>query len=159
MPTNAERAYEVLKDTIGTDEGAGDWFTVTQDVINKFADVTIDHQWIHVDPERCAEMSPWKTPIAHGFLTLSMLSHLNSSQQRQLPPLDGILMGVNYGFDKVRFITPVKVSSRIRVHSSVSDVKLKDPNSVLQTRTMTIEIEGEPKPAVVAEWLTLISFA
>src|SRR4051795_9022450 len=101
--SKAEAAFELYKSAVGDAEGAGDWFEVTQDRINQFADVTIDHQFIHVDPEKAAELSPWKVPIAHGFLTLSMLTHLQGSVPRN-EQLSGVLMGVNYGFDRVRFI-------------------------------------------------------
>ena len=159
MPSNGERAYESLQKRIGEDEGTGGWFELTQDQINTFAEVTNDHQWIHVDPDRCAEMSPWKVPIAHGFLTLSMLTHLTSSIRSQGVALDGIVMGVNYGFDKVRFVSPVKVGSRIRACSVLADVTQKGPDAVQTKRTVTVEIEGEAKPALVAEWLTMLNFA
>jgi acyl dehydratase len=154
MATNAEQAHESFQAAVGQTEGSGDWFQVTQDQINAFADVTHDHQFIHVDPEAAAQMSPWKVTIAHGFLTLSMLSHLSGSVPQDTSRLAGIVMGVNYGFDKVRFISPVKVDSRIRATSVLKAVELKDPNTLQVTRTMTIEIEGEDKPACVADWLT-----
>ena len=157
MPSNAERAYEAFKAREGTPEGTGEWFTMTQDRINAFADVTEDHQFIHVDPDRAAELSPWKVTIAHGFLTLSMLTHLSGSIPRE-EKLDGILMGINYGFDKVRFVTPVKVDSRIRASSMLKAVELKD-NNVQVTRTMTVEIEGEDRPACVADWVTRMVFS
>jgi|ERR1041385_7188206 len=158
MATKAEAGLAKIEAAVGTTEGTGDWFTVDQDLINLFADATHDHQWIHVDPERCAEMSPWKAPIAHGFLTLSMLTHLSASIARDPAPFEGVVMGVNYGFDKVRFVTPVKVGSRVRATSVLADAKLKDPNSVQVTRTMTVEIEGEAKPALVADWLTMVVY-
>jgi acyl dehydratase len=128
---------------------------VNQELINQFADVTLDHQFIHVDPER-AKQTPFGTTIAHGFLTLSLLTHLGASANPEDPDparFAGMMMGVNYGFEKVRFISPVKVGSRIRVHSLLSKVELKG-NAVQQTRTMTVEIEGEERPALVADWLT-----
>lgn len=158
MASNAERAYEALKQQEGQPEGTGDWLTITQDRINAFADVTEDHQFIHVDPEKAAELSPWKATIAHGFLTLSMLTKLSASIPRTMP-LEGIVMGVNYGFDKVRFITPVKVDSRIRASSVLKSVDLKDANNLQTTRTVTIEIDGEAKPACVADWVTRVVFA
>ncbi len=160
MASNAEKALEAMQARVGQDEGTGEWFQVTQDLINTFADATHDHQWIHVDPERCARMSPWKVPIAHGFLTLSLLTVLTSSIPRgDGPALEGLTMGVNYGFDKVRFVSPVKVDSRVRASSSISAVSLKDPNTVQVTRSVTVEIDGESRPALVAEWLTLMVFA
>jgi acyl dehydratase len=160
MPSNAENAYEAMKAREGQAEGTGEWFEVTQDLINAFADVTKDHQFIHVDPERAAQMSPWKVTIAHGFLTLSLLTHLSGSiRQDGGAPMTGIMMGVNYGFEKVRFINPVKVNSRIRASSVTKDVQLKDPNNLQVTRTVTVEIDGEDKPALVADWVTRLVFA
>lgn len=159
MPTHAETAYEALRELEGSDEGHGDWFLVDQPLINAFADVTHDHQFIHVDPEQAAALSPWKVTIAHGFLTLSMLSHLSGSIQARMPSLDGLVMGINYGFEKVRFVNPVKVDSRIRAASVLKAVELKEPSAVHLTRTMTVEIEGEEKPALVADWITRLVFA
>ena len=158
MTTKAEAAYELFKAAIGQDEGTGDWLQVDQDRINQFADVTEDHQFIHVDPEACKELSPWGVPIAHGFLTLSLLVKLSASIPQPAERFDGIVMGVNYGFEKVRFINPVKVGSRIRAKSVVSSVDLKDANNIQYVRTMTVEIEGEDKPALVAEWITRLVY-
>ena len=158
MAGNAERAYETLKATEGTDEGTGDWFEVTQQLVDDFADLTHDHQWIHVDPARAAEQSPFKTTIAHGFLTLSMLTHLAGSVPSSAGRLEGVVMGMNYGFDKVRFVSPVKVGSKIRAASTVKSVEPKG-GSIQVTKTYTIEVEGEEKPAVVADWVTRIFFA
>ena len=160
MGTKAEAAIELWTKEIGDDQGAGEWFEVTQEVINQFADVTHDHQFIHVDPEQAAQLSPWGTTIAHGFLTLSMLTHLNKT----IPPgdmakFDGVVMGVNYGFDKVRFITPVKVGQKIRATGELVSADLKDPQTVQTTRRMTVEIEGEERPALVADWLTRVVYA
>jgi acyl dehydratase len=159
MTTKAEAAYELFKSAIGADEGTGEWLQVDQDRINQFADVTEDHQFIHVDPEACKELSPWGVPIAHGFLTLSLLVKLSTTIPMPPERLDGIVMGVNYGFDKVRFISPVKVGSRIRAKSVLSSVDLKDANTIQYTRTMTVEIEGEDKPALVAEWISRLIYA
>jgi acyl dehydratase len=152
--THAEDAYALFEKAIGTSDGTGDWMLVDQARINAFADVTEDHQFIHVDPTMAAELSPYKVTIAHGFLTLSLLVPLSSSIPQPPERAIGIVMGVNYGFDKIRFIAPVKVDSRIRAESSVSAVDLKDPNTLQVTRTVTVEIEGESKPALVAEWVT-----
>jgi len=158
MTTKAEAAYELFKAGIGQDEGTGDWLQVDQDRINSFADVTEDHQFIHVDPEACKELSPWGVPIAHGFLTLSLLVKLSASIPQPVERFDGIVMGINYGFEKVRFISPVKVGSRIRAKSVLSSVDLKDPNTIQYVRTMTVEIEGEDKPALVAEWISRLIY-
>ena len=159
MTTNGENAYAVLHQAIGKAEGAGDWFLVDQKRINDFAEVTEDRQFIHVDPEQCAQLSPWGVPIAHGFLTLSLLTVLLASVPQDPQALEGILMGVNYGFDKVRFVNPVKVDSKIRATSVVSAVDQKDPSTLQVTRTVTVEIEGETKPALVAEWVTRLVYA
>lgn len=154
MASNAEKALELIQGKVGQEEGTGDWFEVTQERINGFADNTEDHQFIHVDPEKCAEMSPYKVPIAHGFLTLSMLTHLDGSIKKDMSMFGGIMMGVNYGFDKVRFISPVPVGSKIRGRSEIMSATLKGGNTVQMKRKMTVEIEGQDKPACVAEWLT-----
>jgi acyl dehydratase len=120
--------------------------------------VTEDHQFIHVDPEKAAEFSPWGVPIAHGFLTLSLLVKLSSTIKQPMEAFDGMVMGVNYGFEKIRFIQAVKVNSRIRCTSVLSGVELKDENTLHTIRTMTVEIEGESKPALVAEWITRIVY-
>jgi len=158
MTTNAEKAYELFKSGIGTAGGPGEWFLVDQDRINAFAEVTEDRQFIHVDPDACAQLSPWGVPIAHGFLTLSLLTVLSGSLKQDPKLLEGIVMGVNYGFEKVRFINPVKVDQKIRATSTVSAVEQKDPNTLQVTRTVTVEIEGETKPALVADWITRLVY-
>jgi acyl dehydratase len=158
MATNGEQAYESYKAAIGEPEGAGEWLLVDQARINAFADVTEDHQFIHVDPEQCKQLSPWGVPIAHGFLTLSLLTKLSETVPQDLSRLTGIVMGVNYGFEKVRFINPVKVDSKIRASSVLAAVDLKDPNTLQVTRTVTVEIEGESKPALVADWVTRLVY-
>ncbi len=159
MATNGEQAYELYSGAIGEDEGAGEWLEIDQARINAFADVTEDHQFIHVDPEQCKTLSPWGVPIAHGFLTLSLLTKLAETVPQDLSRLNGIVMGVNYGFEKVRFVNPVKVGSRIRASSVLTAVDQKDANTLQTTRTFTVEIEGEDKPALVAEWITRLVYA
>ncbi|HEX3908681.1 MAG TPA: MaoC family dehydratase [Mycobacteriales bacterium] len=156
--SKGDDAYKLLSEAVGQSEGTGEWFEITQERINDFADVTEDHQFIHVDPKQAAELSPWGTTIAHGFLTLSLLTHLSGSIEQPPERFDGIVMGVNYGFDKVRFINPVKVGSRIRVSSVLSAVDRKDENTLQTTRTMTVEIEGEDKPALVADWIARLVY-
>jgi acyl dehydratase len=160
MSDAAAKAFELFKADIGNDEGAGEWFQVTQDQINEFADVTHDHQFIHVDPER-AKATPFGTTIAHGFLTLSMLTHLSAGASSAPPnpgKYEGLLMGINYGFNKVRFVNPVKVGSRIRARAVTTNAELKG-NAIDVTRNFTVEIEGEEKPALVAEWVTRTVYA
>ncbi len=154
MATNGEKAYELLQAAVGQPEGSGEWFEVDQARIDAFADVTEDHQFIHVDPEACATLSPWGVPIAHGFLTLSLLTKLMSSVPQPPERLEGVVMGVNYGFEKVRFLSPVKVGSKVRATSVLAAVDAKDANTLQITRSITVEIEGESKPALVAEWVT-----
>jgi acyl dehydratase len=156
--SKGEDAYKLFEAAVGEPEGTGEWFEVTQERINQFADVTEDHQFIHVDPEACKEMSPWGVPIAHGFLTLSLLTHLSGSIPQPPERFDGILMGVNYGFDKVRFVNPVKVGSRIRATSVLKSADLKDPSNLQIVRTITVEIDGEDKPALVADWVTRLVY-
>ena len=158
MATNGERAYELYQAGVGQPEGAGEWLAITQERINTFADVTEDRQFIHVDPEACKELSPWGVPIAHGFLTLSLLTTLAATVPQDASRLTGIVMGVNYGFEKVRFINPVKVGSRIRASSVLTAVDAKDADTLQTTRTLTVEIEGETKPALVAEWVTRLMY-
>ncbi len=153
--SNAAKAFEAMKATEGRDEGHGEWFEITQDQIDQFADVTHDHQFIHIDPEAAAPL--FGGTIAHGFLTLSMLVHLSDSIEQELPPLDGIMMGINYGFDKVRFINPVNSGKRVRAHSVISNVELKGA-AINSTRTITVEIEGVEKPALIAEWIGRLVF-
>ncbi|MFK7864561.1 MAG: MaoC family dehydratase [Pseudohongiellaceae bacterium] len=139
-----------LNDYLGKEVGVTDWVEVDQDRINKFADATGDHQYIHIDPERAAQ-TPFGATIAHGFLTLSMMSML-SGQDGGLK-LENTVMGINYGLDKVRFINPVKVDSKIRGRFTLTSAEEKKPNHYLLKHTVTIEIEGEEKPALIAEWL------
>lgn len=160
MSEAAAKAYEIYRTDIGTDEGTGEWFQVTQEQIDRFADVTQDHQFIHVDPEAAAA-TPFGGTIAHGFLTLSMLTHLAAGTSSSTPDpakYQGLLMGVNYGFNKVRFVNPVKSGARIRAKAVTSNVELKG-SAIDVTRNFTVEIEGEEKPALVAEWVTRAVYA
>lgn len=139
-----------LNDYIGKEVGVTDWVEIDQDRINKFADATGDHQYIHIDPERAAK-TPFGTTIAHGFLTLSMIPML-SAESGGLK-LENAVMGINYGLDKVRFINPVTVGSKIRGRFTLTGVEEKKPNHFLLKHTVTIEIEGQEKPALIAESL------
>jgi acyl dehydratase len=135
---------------VGTELGKSDWFLIDQDRIDQFADVTEDRQFIHVDPVRAAS-SPFGGTIAHGMLTLSMIVHLC---ERFAPNIDGQRMVINYGFDKIRFAAPVKVGKRIRAVAKLLDAKERAGQLIVKTK-VTMEIEGETKPALVAEWLTM----
>ena len=160
MSEAAAKAFDAFQADVGNDEGTGEWFEITQDQIDAFADITHDHQFIHVDPEKAAA-TPFGSTIAHGFLTLSMLTHLAAGASSAAPnpaKYEGVMMGINYGFNKVRFVSPVKVGARIRARAVTSNVELKG-NMIEVTRSFTIEIDGEEKPAVVADWLTRTVYA
>jgi len=144
---------EELFKLVGQDLGVSDWFQIDQDRINQFADVTEDHQFIHVDPIRAAD-SPFNGTIVHGMLTLSMIVHLCDNF---VPSVEGVRMVINYGFDRVRFAAPVKVDGRIRTVAKLIEAK-KRSGQILVKVKVTIEIENESKPALVAEWLTMHLF-
>ena len=159
MSSKAEAALTIFQQRVGQEEGVGEWHTVDQKQIDLFADATLDHQFIHVDPEKAAELSPYKVTIAHGFLTLSMVVHLGAS----IPSADpaayaGLTMGINYGLDRVRFPSPVKVNSRIRARRSLVSAELKAPNVIQLKQKVAVEVEGEDKPACVAETLTRLVY-
>ena len=132
-----------------------DWLEIDQDRIDLFADATGDHQFIHVDPERAAA-TPFGTTIAHGFLSLSLLPHL--MEERSIVP-EGTVMGINYGLNKVRFLEPVRVGSRVRARAHIADVQDKGGNRYLISSAVTVEIEGGEKPALVAETLAMFVVA
>ena len=134
-----------LLDATGTQLGPTDWITITQDQIDKFAEATLDNQWIHVDTER-AKAGPFGAPIAHGYLTMSLASHFLG----RLVRVEGISMGINYGAEKVRFPSPVPVGSRLRGRGEILDAK-EVPGGVQATTRITIEREGSEKPAAVVE--------
>jgi acyl dehydratase len=136
-----------LRAATGTRLGVSEWSTVDQSQIDLFADATLDHQWIHVDPAR-AEDGPFGTTIAHGFLTLSLLPHL----VEQVYAVEGARMGVNYGVNRLRFTAPVPVGSRVRAVVELVDV-VDVAGGVQLTLGVTVELEGSPRPALVAEWL------
>jgi acyl dehydratase len=147
MPTIAIE-LEALKELVGREFPVSGWLTITQDRIRQFAEVTEDRQWIHVDPERAAKESPYGATIGHGFLTLSLLSHL----AKQVIEVRGARMGVNYGLNHVRFPSAVRAGSRIRAHVKLSSLKELD-DSVEATLGVLIEAEGGEKPCCVAEWV------
>jgi acyl dehydratase len=160
MPTNAEKAIALFKPLEGKPEGTGEWLKIEQDRINKFADATGDHQFIHVDPEKSAQLSPYKVTIAHGYLTLSLIPFLNTAIPIVEPrAYEGLVAGVNYGLDKLRFPNPVKVNSRVRAHRELVSAELVNPNTIQLKQKVTIEIEGETKPAAVAETLSRLIYS
>jgi len=147
-------AIDEIAGLVGTDVGTSAWRTVTQAMIDGFAEATDDHQWIHTDPERAARETPFGGTIAHGFLTLSLLSTL---AYEALPDLKGeVRMGVNYGFDEVRFQAAVKAGARVRAIFHLADADIRPSGRILFTYDVTLEIEGSQKPALTARWLTLM---
>ena len=140
--------YLALK---GKEIGTSDWIEVTQDRIDRFADVTEDLQFIHIDPVRAKE-TPFGSTIAHGYLTLSLLSKM---AYEVMPGIAGSKMGVNYGLNSVRFLAPVKSGKRVRGHFHMQDVTERAPGVFQSTVQVKVEIEGEDKPALAAEWVTL----
>ena len=138
-----------LQGFVGQEVGVSDWFDVTQTLIDKFADVTLDPQWIHIDPVRAKSESPYGTTIAHGFLTLSLMSHL----QRQVVQIRGdFSRSINYGFNRIRFPSAVPAGARIRLHSTLHAVE-EIEGGVQCTWDLSLEIEGQSKPAMIAQWL------
>lgn len=156
MSEAAAAAHAKFQEQIGQESEPSEWFEIGQERINQFADVTEDHQFIHIDPE-AAKNTPFGGTIAHGFLTLSLLPHLSSSIMQDPETLKGVVMGVNYGFDKLRFIAPVPSGSKVRASSVLKDAALKG-NAIDVTRTYTVEIEGSDKPAIVADWITRLVY-
>ncbi len=146
---------EALQGKIGQEIGVSEWITIDQALIDQFADATLDHQFIHVDPARAKAETPFGGTIAHGFLTLSLASKFSYDCIKSVP---GQSMGVNYGFNKIRFLAPVKAGSNIRARFVLRGLKKKSDTELVQTMDLTIEIEGEAKPALAAEWLTLLVF-
>lgn len=144
-----------VRELVGTETGLSDWILVDQKMIDAFAKATGDHQFIHVDPVRAAAESPFGGTIAHGFLTLSLLSTMNYNC---LPKVREQTMGINYGFDKVRFMSPVKSGTRIRGHFVLSDARFRGAGMLMTTYDVSIEIENEKKPALTTRWITIIQF-
>ena len=146
-------AYQAM---VGKEIGVSSWHLIDQPRIDTYAGVTEDHQFIHVDPERAKQETAFGTTIAHGFLTMSMMSVMT---YEVMPAIAGTTMGVNYGFDKLRFISPVRSGKRVRGRFVLAEAKLRKPNELQSRTNVTVEIEGEDKPALVADWLGLIYFA
>ncbi|SDC08343.1 MaoC family dehydratase [Ruegeria marina] len=148
-------ALAAEREKIGTEIGVSNWITVDQQMIDRFADVTHDDQWIHVDPERAAAETPFGGAIAHGFLTLSLASRFVYDV---LPAQPGQVMGINYGFNRLRFLAPVRAGSRLRGRFTLKDVRQRSSTELLREHHLTVEIEGQVTPALVAEWLGLSIF-
>lgn len=150
MPKHMLESLEALKGHLGQEVAVSDWFTVTQERIKQFADTTLDHNWIHVYVERAKKESPFKTTIAHGFLTLSLMAHF---MQDSIGIKQGVRMGLNYGLNRLRFVSPVRVGSKIRAHFILANFKEVENDGVEATFNASVEVEGGEKPALVAEWL------
>ncbi|HKH96986.1 MAG TPA: MaoC family dehydratase [Beijerinckiaceae bacterium] len=145
-----------LRDRVGQEVGVSRWIEVTQDVIDGFAEVTQDRQFIHVDPARAAAETPFGGTIAHGFLTLSLLS---ACAYDALPQIEGRAMGINYGFDKIRFLSPVRSGSRVRARFRLAEVQMRSRTEALIRYGVMVEIEGAQRPALAADWLTMAVLA
>lgn len=139
-----------IKSRIGTVLGQSSWITVDQKMIDGFAEVTNDHQWIHIDPERAKKETPFGGTIAHGYLSLSLLAGMG---YEALPAIANRAMGINYGLDKVRFLNPVRAGSKVRGTFKLAEVTQRSPKELLFKYEVTVEIEGEARPALIAESL------
>lgn len=148
----ASITLEELEATVGKEVGVSPWRTVTQQMIDTFADATDDHQFIHCDPERAAAETQFGGTIAHGFLTLSLLSTM---AYETVPTVKGSDIGINQGFDTLRFVAPVKTGARIRTRFKLAEVKIRPSGWIQLANDVTIEIENSIKPALTARWLTL----
>lgn len=145
-------AFQAL---VGKEIGVSSWHTIDQKRIDNFADVIEDHQFIHVDPVR-AKDTPMGATVAHGFLTMSLLSVMS---YEVMPRLQSTTMGFNYGFDRLRFLSPVRAGSRVRGRFVLTEATIRKPGELLSRTHVTVETEGESKPALAADWLGLIFFA
>ncbi|AQS64097.1 putative enoyl-CoA hydratase 1 [Rhizobium rhizogenes] len=144
-----------MKNLVGTEMGVSDWIIVDQAMIDAFGKATLDEQFIHTDPERAKAESPFGGTIAHGFLTLSLLSALNYDA---LPRIREQTMGINYGFDAVRFVTPVRSGARVRGRFTLAEARFRGAAMLMTTYDVTVEIENEKKPALTARWTTISQF-
>lgn len=156
IPTRVTTTIEALKGRIGQEVGVSDWHLIDQARIDGFAEVTNDHQFIHVDPVRAKAETPFGGTIAHGFLTLSMLAPMG---YEALPQIEGRVMGINYGLDKVRFLAPVRAGSRLRARYKLRDITERSAKEIMLRYEVTVEIEGSDKPALYAESIGLAVLA
>jgi acyl dehydratase len=144
-----QKALKVLEERVGQANPSSDWFEITQERVNDYAEVSMDHQWIHVDVER-AKDGPFGAPIAHGNLTIAVMNHLPRSDASAGPELEGHKLSINYGFDRIRFPSPVRVGDKIRSTSTLRRVEIK--GGMIETMTeIKVEIQGQDKPALIAE--------
>ena len=150
MAQSVVESLDSLKDKVGQEVGVSGWFTITQDRIQQFADTTLDHQWIHVDAERARRESPFGEAIAHGFLTLSLLPNF---MHEVVAIKDGVRMGVNYGLNRLRFVSPVRAGSKVRARFVLQSLKDVQPNGIEALYNVTVEGENSEKPCLAAEWI------
>ena len=150
MPQAPDISVDKLRARAGQERVVSDWIDVPQDMIDDFARITNDHQFIHVNPERAKIETPFGGTIAHGFLTLS---HLTQMVESTLSRVEGTSRSVNYGFDRIRFISPVPSGSRIRGHFELESVEEKTPGELTLCHDVTVEVEGQDKPALAARWI------
>ena len=153
--SSLQNALAAMTPKIGTEVGVSSWIEVDQAMIDQFATVTHDEQWIHVEPERAARETPFGGAIAHGFLTLSLASKF---AYECFPAMPGQVMGINYGMNKLRFLTPVVAGSSVRGRFVLQKFQARSERELMRENLLTIEIKGQDKPALVAEWLGLSIF-
>ena len=151
-----QNAYEIMKDRVGIQTSQSEWFEVTQERINDYAEVSMDHQWIHVEVER-AKAGPFGAPIAHGNLTIAIMGHLPVASAAEGPKIEGQKLGINYGFDKIRFPAPVPAGTKIRATSTLRRVEIKG-GMIEIMQEVVVHVDGQGKPACVAESLSRMVF-
>ncbi len=157
MSEALQKAYEIMQSRVGEMTSQSEWFEITQERVNDYADVSMDHQWIHVDVERAKDESPFGAPIAHGNLTLAVMGHLPVAVRNEGPTIEGQKLGINYGFDRIRFPAPVPVGSKIRSTNTLRRVEIK--GDMIETMTeIVVEAQGSEKPVCVAESLGRMVF-
>jgi acyl dehydratase len=155
MTSDIDTALKEMQTQIGAEVGVSNWITVDQAMIDTFGNITQDTQWIHMDPERAAAESPFGAAIAHGFLTLSLASRFVYDC---FTPPPGQAMGINYGFNKLRFLAPVPAGARVRGRFVLNSAVKRSDSALLRESGLTIEIEGQDTPALVADWLGMMVF-
>ncbi len=153
-----QAALADLLSKIGVESLASDWLAITQEMINDFADVTRDHQWIHIDPQRAARDSPFGATVAHGFFTLSLIPHLTGMVEPDRPRYPGVALTVNYGLNRVRFPHPLLAGQRIRARTQLQSVEEVRGNGLQMVHQVTVDVEGEQKPTCVAEMVSRLYF-
>ena len=144
-------SYDEVSEKLGKVVGKSQWYSIDQAMINSFADLTKDHFFIHLNPERVKKETPLKSTIAHGFLSVSLLSAMSYDC---VPGIEGAHFGLNYGFNKLRFVSPVPVNSRVRGHFTLKDMEKKDTGEITMIYDVIVELEDQEKPALAAEWVT-----